>query len=231
MFGLFCLLYVHFLPPPVSPSPKLIWMQHAQFLVLMGAKLAEVAPFPPQSRTWKRDGTSLPTGTSLAAAPGRPRAGTITDEVCTIPFTGQGGYSAFCYVDSKDSAALQSSEQLIQRTLRSNVALITTQRSWDVTDSCVLGEKQSTTKREKRRGFTDLIPVGVKFSCNLFSWISIIAGTNTISWQVIINLQFVFVRSLTTYFWSNFQCKFLITIGQLLLVYGHKHFLMEYPFA
>lgn len=34
-----------------------------------------------------------------------------------------------------------------------------------------------------------------------------------------------------TYFQSNFQYKVLITIGQLLLVYGHTYFFMEYPFA
>lgn len=34
-----------------------------------------------------------------------------------------------------------------------------------------------------------------------------------------------------TYFQSNFQDKVLTTIGQLLLIYGHKYFLMEYLFA
>lgn len=82
-----------------------------------------------------------------------------------------------------------------------------------------------------RRGLKDLIPRGVKFFCNLLSWIFITARTNTVSWEVMLKIQFIFIWSLMKYFQSNFQCKVLITIGKLLLLYSRKYFLVEYPLA
>lgn len=55
-------------------------------------------------------------------------------------------------------------------------------------DNTALSVGEKHMRNKKRKGFRDLIPIGMKFSCNPFSWIFITARTNTVSWEFMLKI-------------------------------------------